>query len=235
MGENLKQEGRDIKLEKGWKKRLEGEFNKPYMASLRAFLLKEKKEGKVIFPKSSHIFRSFNLTPFDKVRLVILGQDPYHGEGQAHGLCFSVEKGVSLPPSLKNIYKEIERDLSLKNGLEGDLSSWAEQGVLLLNSVLTVEKNSAASHSQKGWEIFTDKVIEVLNDEKENVIFLLWGKYAQEKGEKIDRKKHKVLETSHPSPFSVYRGFLGCSHFSHVNTYLKSNNLPEIDWRVRGT
>lgn len=166
------------------------------------------------------------------MKVVILGQDPYHGDGQAHGLCFSVEKGVTPPPSLQNIYKEIERDLSIKNSLEGDLSSWARQGVLLLNSVLTVERNYAASHAGKGWEIFTDKVIEVLSEEKENLVFLLWGNYAKTKGKKIDRKKHLVLESSHPSPLSVYRGFLGSSHFSKTNEYLKANGKKEIDWSV---
>ena len=223
---------KEIKLEKSWKKRLEGEFEKPYMIELKKFLQSEKKKGKIIFPKGEDVFRSLNLTPFDKVKVVILGQDPYHGDGQAHGLCFSVTKGTKLPPSLQNIYKEIARDIGLQNGSDGDLSEWAEQGVLLLNSVLTVERSCAASHSKKGWEIFTDKVIEILNNERENVVFLLWGKYAQDKGSKIDRNKHKVLAASHPSPFSFYRGFSGCSHFSQANDYLASHAQKQIDWSV---
>lgn len=232
MNEDSKQAEKEVQLEAGWKQRLAGEFSKPYMKELRRFVLQEKKQGKMIYPKGQDIFRSFNLAPFDQVRLVILGQDPYHGEGQAHGLCFSVPDDVKLPPSLQNIYKEIHRDLGIENGHSGNLSSWAEQGVLLLNSVLTVEQSQAASHSKKGWETFTDKVIEVLNEEKEHVVFLLWGRYAQEKGSHIDRKKHKVLEASHPSPFSFYRGFSGCGHFSQANQYLKSQSLPEVDWRV---
>ena len=228
----VSQERRSVKLEEGWKAFLELEFEKTYMKSLRKFLAAEKKRGKVIFPKGENIFRSFDLAPFQDVKVIILGQDPYHGDGQAHGLCFSVEKGVPLPPSLKNIYKEIERDLRIKNSLEGDLSSWSKQGVLLLNSVLTVEKNHAASHAGKGWETFTDKVIEVLSEEKENLVFLLWGNYAKTKGKKIDRKKHLVLESSHPSPLSFYRGFLGSSHFSKTNKYLKASGKKEIDWCV---
>lgn len=233
MKENLlTAKKKDIKLEKKWKGFLQEEFDKPYMKELRNFLYEEKQKGKVIFPKGSDIFRSFNLTPFDEVKVIMLGQDPYHGPGQAHGLCFSVEKGIKPPPSLMNIFKEIERDLSINNTEAGDLTRWAEQGVLLLNSVLTVEQNRAASHSQKGWETFTDKVIEVLNDKKDHLVFMLWGKYAQEKGKKIDTRKHKVLTTSHPSPFSFYRGFLGCSHFSKTNHYLSSHAIPEINWRV---
>ncbi len=228
----VSQQRRSVKLEEGWKSFLELEFEKNYMKSLREFLAAEKKKGKVIFPKGENIFRSFDLAPFEDVKVVILGQDPYHGDGQAHGLCFSVEKGVTPPPSLQNIYKEIERDLNIKNSLEGDLSSWAKQGVLLLNSVLTVERNHAASHAGKGWETFTDKVIEVLSEEKENLVFLLWGNYAKTKGKKINRKKHLVLESSHPSPLSFYRGFLGSSHFSKTNEYLKAQGKNEINWCV---
>lgn len=232
MTSEVSQERRAVKLEGGWKSFLEPEFEKDYMTSLREFLVAEKKKGKKIFPKGEDIFRSFDLAPFSEVKVVILGQDPYHGDGQAHGLCFSVEKGVRPPPSLQNIYKEMDRDLGIKNSGDGDLSSWAKQGVLLLNSVLTVERNNAASHSGKGWETFTDKVIEVLSEEKENLVFLLWGNYAKTKGQKIDRKKHLVLESPHPSPFSFHRGFLGNSHFSKTNDYLKAHGKKEIDWRV---
>ena len=223
---------RCIDLEAGWKELLQGEFDKPYMQELRAFLLEEKKQGKVIFPKGSDIFKSFNLTPFEKVKVVIIGQDPYHGFGQAHGLCFSVPQGVKAPPSLVNIYKEINRDLGFLNEGTGNLESWAKQGVLLLNSVLTVEQGKAASHSGKGWEQFTDKVIDVLNEKREGLVFLLWGRYAQEKGGRIDRKKHKVLMSPHPSPFSFHRGFLGNAHFSQTNAYLKQSSQNMIDWHV---
>ena len=233
LSDPLIQVQRNINLEDGWKKRLEGEFVKPYMKDLKDFLCEEKKQGKNIFPKEEKIFQSLNLTSFDNVRLVILGQDPYHGDGQAHGLSFSVPKTEKIPPSLKNIFKEIHRDIGTENKSHGDLSVWGKQGVLLLNSVLTVEKSKPASHSKKGWEIFTDKIIDIINNEKENVVFLLWGRYAQDKGNKINRLKHKVLMTSHPSPFSVYRGFLGSSHFSEANAYLKSKSIKEIDWSVR--
>lgn len=229
---SLSTDRRNIDLPEKWKAFLAEEFTQPYMEDLRGFLLEEKKKGKVIFPKGQDIFKTFHLTPFDKVKVVIIGQDPYHGPGQAHGLCFSVPEGIKAPPSLVNIYKEINRDLGLSFSESGNLESWAKQGVLLLNSVLTVEQKKAASHSGKGWETFTDKVIQVLNDNCEGLVFMLWGKYAQEKGQRIDRTKHKVLMTSHPSPFSVYRGFLGSSHFSETNNYLRQQNKEEINWQV---
>lgn len=223
---------KNIDLEEKWKLLLSEEFQKPYMAELRKFLREEKAQGKVIFPKGKDIFKSFNLTPFDQVKVVMIGQDPYHGPNQAHGLCFSVPEGIKPPPSLMNIYKELHRDLNLSNGPSGNLENWAKQGVLLLNSVLTVEQSKAASHSGKGWEQFTDKVIDVLNEHREGLVFMLWGKYAQEKGKRIDRKKHKVLMTSHPSPFSVYRGFLGSSHFSQANQFFKEKSQAEINWQA---
>jgi uracil-DNA glycosylase len=186
---------------------------------------------KIIYPKTENVFNAFRKTPFDKVRVIILGQDPYHNPDQAHGLCFSVQKGVVLPPSLKNIYKEIESDLGIKKDFgKGNLEPWAKQGVFLLNAVLTVEKNKAGSHADKGWEEFTDEVIKQLSDKKENLVFLLWGNYAKQKGQVIDRKKHLVLETTHPSPFSAYNGFFGCKHFSQANKYLQKHSREKIEW-----
>lgn len=219
-------------MEASWKSLLAEEFDQRYMQELRAFLLSEKQAGKTIYPPGDVIFNAFNLTPFEKVRVVIIGQDPYHGPNQAHGLCFSVESGVRLPPSLQNIYKEINAELGIEFGADGCLIPWANQGVLLLNSVLTVEKGKAGSHQKKGWESFTDRVIEILNAQHPSCIFLLWGSYAQNKGQFIDRCKHLVLESPHPSPFSAHRGFLGNGHFRKVNDYLKRKGSEPIDWRI---
>jgi len=223
-----------IQLESGWKDQLLDEFNKPYMSDLKNFLRTEISSRKTIYPKGSEYFNAFNSTPFDKVKVVILGQDPYHGAGQAHGLCFSVPPGVDSPPSLINVLKEIKADLNLNSGdfRHGNLKYWADQGVLLLNSVLTVEAGRAASHQGKGWEIFTDSAIAVLNEEKVNVVFMLWGAYAQRKGEAIDRRRHLVLTAPHPSPLSAHRGFLGCRHFSRTNAYLVEHGQDPIDWRL---
>lgn len=224
---------RTVQLEPGWLSRLEGEFGKEYMVRLRAFLLAEKQAGKVIFPPGPEIFNALNTTPFDRVRVVIFGQDPYHGPGQAHGLCFSVRRGVPIPPSLVNIYKELQEDLGIVPPAHGCLESWARQGVLLLNAVLTVEQHQAGSHHGRGWELFTDRVAEILNAEREHLVFMLWGSPARKKGAGIDRSRHLVLEAPHPSPLSVYRGFAGCRHFSKCNAYMKAQGLPEIDWEIK--
>ncbi len=223
-----------VQLEPGWFEQLAPEFDLPYMASLREFLVAENAAGKVIYPDGSEYFNALNSTPFESVKVVILGQDPYHGPNQAHGLCFSVRQGVPLPPSLKNIYKEIQSDLGFdtKAFNHGCLQGWASQGVLLLNSVLTVEQNHAASHQGKGWEVFTDRVIECLARREKPCVFLLWGNYAQKKGAVIDRAKHKVLTAPHPSPLSAHRGFLGCKHFSQCNSLLGELGETAIDWRV---
>ena len=202
------------------------------MVQLRAFLLAEKAVGKQIFPEGSEWFRALDLTPLDKVRVVILGQDPYHGPGQAHGLCFSVKPGVRPPPSLVNIYKELQSDLGIARASHGFLEYWAQQGVLLLNSVLTVEMATAASHQKKGWELFTDAVIRLVNAKEQPVVFMLWGAYAQKKAAFVATDKHLVLKASHPSPLSAHNGFLGCRHFSQCNAFLESNNLPPIDWAL---
>ena len=227
----MNDESTRIQLVEDWKVHLGGEFAKPYMQSLKAFLLQEKAAGKVIYPKGKDIFHALNATPFEKVRVVILGQDPYHGPNQAHGLCFSVQEGVPMPPSLKNIYKELKQDLGVVAPNHGSLEAWAQQGVLLLNSVLTVEAEHAASHQGKGWEQFTDKVVEVLNREREHLVFILWGAYAKKKGAIVDRSKHLVLEAAHPSPLSVTK-FLGCRHFSQTNQYLESQGLAPIEWQI---
>jgi uracil-DNA glycosylase len=221
-----------IKLENSWKKELLDEFEKDYMLQLRTFLIQEKKNRKIIYPAGNEIFNALNLTPFDKVKVVILGQDPYHGPNQAHGLCFSVKTGVPQPPSLKNIFQEIQSDLGLQPPNHGCLTHWSEQGVLLLNSVLTVEKSKAGSHQGKGWELFTDKIIEILNHKKSGIVFLLWGSYAQKKGQYIDQQKHLVLTSPHPSPLSAHRGFFGNRQFSNANLYLKNQSKPEIDWQI---
>jgi uracil-DNA glycosylase len=221
-----------IKLEASWKKELLPEFQQPYMTSLRAFLAREKRAGKEIYPRGADMFNAFNLTPFDKVKVVILGQDPYHGPGQAHGLCFSVLPGMSVPPSLINIYKEIHRDLGIVPPRHGHLVSWAKQGVLLLNSVLSVEKKRAGSHQKQGWEQFTDRAVTLLNQGHEGLVFLLWGSYAQNKGQFIDTRRHLVLKSAHPSPLSAHRGFLGNGHFSRANHYLAARGKKGIDWRL---
>jgi uracil-DNA glycosylase len=221
-----------LKLEESWKQRLRQEFEQDYMLQLRAFLLQEKQAGKQIFPAGNDIFNALNSTPFETVKVVILGQDPYHGPGQAHGLCFSVRPGVEIPPSLRNIYKEIAADLGIAPARSGCLQSWAEQGVLLLNAVLTVESGKAAAHQGRGWERFTDRIIALLNEQGQHIVFMLWGSYAQKKGQIIDRSRHLVLESPHPSPLSASRGFFGNHHFSRANQYLLANGRDAVDWRV---
>lgn len=222
-----------VKLESSWLKVLNQEFEKVYMKTLKQFLVDEKKDGKTIYPKGDDIFNAFTLTPFDEVKVVILGQDPYHGANQAHGLSFSVQKGIRFPPSLKNVFKELETDIEdFKIPKNGDLSNWAKQGVLMLNSSLTVNAGDAGSHQDKGWEIFTDEVIRVLSDKKENIIFILWGKFAQEKEELIDISKHHIIKSKHPSPFSAYSGFFGSKPFSKTNDILKKLSKTEIDWNL---
>lgn len=221
-----------IKLEASWKEALHGEFEKPYMKELGDFLRAEKAAGKVIFPPGPLIFNALNSTPLDKVKVVIIGQDPYHGPGQAHGLCFSVQPGVPTPPSLQNIYKELQRDLNLPIPSHGYLQHWAEQGVLLLNTSLTVEQARAGSHAQAGWQQFTDKVIEVVSQRCEHLVFLLWGSHAQGKQKLIDAQKHLILKSAHPSPLSAYRGFLGNGHFSRTNKFLEQHGLAPIDWSL---
>ncbi len=219
-------------LEESWQEVLGTEFDKPYMQQLRAFLRQEKDAKKIIYPKSKNVFHAFVKAPFSKVKVVILGQDPYHGPDQAHGLCFSVPPGIPKPPSLVNIFKELQSDLNIPPSSNGCLENWANQGVLLLNSVLTVEKGMAASHQGKGWEVFTDQVITALNEQLNGLVFLLWGAYAQRKGQFIDQYRHKVLKAPHPSPFSAHQGFLGCKHFSATNDYLQHQGKTPIDWRV---
>ncbi|WP_373998349.1 uracil-DNA glycosylase [Bdellovibrio bacteriovorus] len=227
--ENSKSE---IKLDSSWKRRLQSEFDSERMKTLREFLVQEYKKGKTIYPRGEEWFAAMNLTPFDKVKVVIVGQDPYHGPGQAHGLCFSVRDGVRFPPSLQNIFKELNSDLGLQIPKSGCLTKWAEQGVLLLNAVLTVEDGKAAAHQKKGWEEFTDKIIHLLNEEREHLVFILWGSYAQKKAAFVDRKKHLVIEAVHPSPLSAHRGFFGTKPFSKTNAYLRSHGIPEIDWSL---
>lgn len=222
----------NIQLEPSWLAVLGAEFEQPYMRELRQFLLTEKQGGKVIYPPGPQIFNALNTTPFDAVKVVILGQDPYHGPGQAHGLSFSVPPGVRIPPSLRNIYREIELDLGLTMPAHGCLQPWAEQGVLLLNATLTVEQAQANSHQGRGWEVFTDRVVQALSAQRSGLVFLLWGSYAQKKGRVIDRSKHCVLESVHPSPLSAHRGFLGCRHFSQTNHYLQQQGLPPVDWSL---
>jgi len=221
-----------VKLEDSWKRRLDGEFTKDYMVALKAFLTAEIAAGKCLYPHGTEYFSALDHTPFSAVKVVILGQDPYHGEGQAHGLSFSVKPGVSVPPSLKNIYKEMKEDLGISQPGHGYLVPWAEQGVLLLNAVLTVEARSAGAHQGKGWEAFTDAVVDVLNRERSGLVFMLWGSHAQKKGAKIDRTKHLVLEGPHPSPLSAYRGFFGCKHFSKANAYLEAHGKTPINWQL---
>ena len=207
-------------IELSWQNKLTVDFNANYMMQLKSFLMKEKKAKKIIFPRGRDIFKAFELTPFDKVKVVLLGQDPYHGPGQAHGLCFSVPHGIACPPSLLNIYKELHSDLNILPAEHGCLEKWAKQGVLLLNSVLTVEKGKAASHQGRGWEKFTDRVIQVLNEKQDPIIFVLWGAYAQRKGEVIDLRRHGVIKSTHPSPLSAHRGFFGSKPFSRINDFL---------------
>lgn len=222
-----------IQLEPGWKNHLKDEFSQDYMQALKAFLLQEKQAGKIIFPPGQEYFNALKLTPFDQVKVVILGQDPYHGPHQAHGLCFSVRPEVKIPPSLKNIYLEMKTDLGIAPANHGCLTHWAEQGVLLLNSVLTVEKGKPGSHRGKGWERFTDRIIHVLNQEKQHLVFILWGAYAQEKGGFIDTGRHLVLKSAHPSPYSVQK-FFGNHHFSQTNRYLETHGIAPIHWQLPG-
>jgi uracil-DNA glycosylase len=233
LGEQTKQR---IKLHESWRTPLMAEFESPYMQALRRFLIDEKAAGKRIFPKSDEWFRALDLTPLDEVRVVILGQDPYHGAGQAHGLCFSVQPGLRQPPSLLNIYKELKEDIGIPPASHGFLEHWARQGVLLLNSVLTVEMGQAAAHQGRGWERFTDAVIRLVNAKPEPVVFLLWGNYAQKKAafvDSIDRGgRHLVLKAAHPSPLSAHNGFLGCKHFSKANAFLKQHGGKPIDWAL---
>lgn len=225
--------GDRIRLEESWKARLGDYLKRDDMQSLRRFLRERMQKGARVFPPAPQIFAALDATPFDKVKVVILGQDPYHGFGQAHGLCFSVQHGTAVPPSLVNIYKELQRDLGIAPPQHGCLTHWAEQGVLLLNAVLTVEEGRAGAHQGKGWEGFTDHVVDVLNREREHLVFLLWGSYAQAKGKMIDTAKHRVLKAPHPSPLSAHRGFIGCGHFSKTNEYLVRHGMTPIDWAVR--
>ena len=220
----------NVNIEESWKQVLADEFSSLYFKNLVAFVRAEYANG-VVYPPGKYIFEAFNRTPFDKVKVVILGQDPYHEPNQAHGLCFSVQKGVRLPPSLVNIYKELEDEFGTKFlDRDGDLSHWADQGVLLLNATLTVAAGNAGSHQGRGWEMFTDAVVSKLAEQRENLVFMLWGSYARRKGAVINRKRHLVLECAHPSPLSVYRGFFGCGHFKKANEYFASNGLPSINW-----
>lgn len=223
----------DVKIESSWKEVLKNEFTKSYFQQIVTFLKTERMAGKTIYPPGSMIFNAFNHTPFNKVKVVILGQDPYHGPGQAHGLCFSVQDGVPPPPSLINIYKEIQSDIGIgMNAKSGNLTKWADQGVFLLNASLTVRANEPMSHSKIGWAEFTDAVIKKISDEKKGVVFLLWGKFAQEKQILIDETKHHVLKAAHPSPFSADKGFFGCKHFSKTNEYLVKEGLSPVDWKI---
>ena len=219
----------DVRINPTWKHLLVDEFTKPYFKTLTNFV-KEEYKYSTIFPPASEIFTAFDLCPVDKVRVVILGQDPYHGQGQAHGLCFSVNPEIKIPPSLVNIFKEIKSDLDKPFPPNGDLRRWAQQGVLLLNSTLTVRESRAGSHQKQGWEQFTDKVISKISETKTNIVFLLWGNFAKSKSVLIDSQRHLILEAAHPSPFSAYNGFFGCRHFSKTNTYLREHGLGEIEW-----
>lgn len=220
----------EVRIEPSWKKALEEEFGKEYFKALTDFVKNEYKTAKV-FPGPKDIFRAFDLCPFDEVKVVIIGQDPYHGPGQANGLCFAVGPDIKLPPSLQNIFKEIKNDLGIEPVLNGDLSRWAKQGVLMLNATLTVRAHSPGSHQGKGWEEFTNAAIQTLSDKCEHLVFILWGNYAKQKGVIIDRSKHCVIEAAHPSPFSAHSGFFGSKPFSKTNTYLREQGGPEIDWR----
>ncbi len=222
----------DVQIEQGWKQILQDEFSKPYFEQIALFLKAEKKAGKVIYPPGPLIFNAFNTTPFDNVKVVILGQDPYHGPGQAHGLCFSVPYGVQPPPSLVNIFKEIQQDLGLPVPNHGNLEKWAQQGVLLLNASLTVEAHQPMSHSKVGWHHFTDDVIRIISEKKEHVVFILWGSFAKTKAELIDKNKHLILTAAHPSPLSAYNGFFGCRHFSKANDWLQAKGISAIDWSL---
>jgi uracil-DNA glycosylase len=220
----------DVKIEESWKKALASEFEKDYFKQLTDFVRSEYMSGKTIYPEPKNIFNAFNLCPLNNVKVVIIGQDPYHEPGQAHGLCFSVQKGIELPPSLVNIYKEIEQDIGHKSITNGDLSDWARQGVLLLNSTLTVLAHVAASHSGHGWETFTDAVIKAVNENRKNVVYMLWGSFAQKKADFVDMQNNLILKSAHPSPLSAYRGFFGNHHFSRANEYLQQYGESPINW-----
>lgn len=223
---------KEIDLTSQWNQQLEEEFKKDYMQSLREFLVQRKQQGATIYPPGSQWFAALNNTPFDQVKVVILGQDPYHGRGQAHGLCFSVLPNIKVPPSLANIYKEIKSDLGIDQPNHGCLTSWAKQGVLLLNATLTVEEGQAGAHQGKGWETFTDTIISKINSQRQGIVFMLWGSYAQNKASMIDTQRHLVLKSVHPSPLSAYRGFFGCGHFSKANHYLQQQGTSPIDWQL---
>lgn len=225
-------QGERVKLENSWKVALQEEFEQPYMKQLGEFLRSEKAAGKVIYPPGSLIFHALNSTPLERVRVVILGQDPYHGAGQAHGLCFSVQPGVAPPPSLQNIFKELKRDLNLDVPSHGYLQHWADQGVLMLNTSLTVEQGLAGSHAKMGWQRLTDRIIEVISERRSEVVFLLWGAHAQSKARLIDPTRHLLLKSVHPSPLSAHRGFIGNGHFSRANQFLKQRGLEPIDWKL---
>jgi uracil-DNA glycosylase len=222
----------EIRLEASWKQRLLAEFNKDYMRNLKQFVKSQIAAKKLIYPRAAEFFAALDATPFESVKVVILGQDPYHGPGQAHGLCFSVRQGVDIPPSLQNIFKELRNDVGFVPPQHGCLTKWSEQGVLLLNATLSVEAGKAGSHQGRGWEQFTDRVIELLNAEREHLVFMLWGSFAQKKGAQIDSRRHLVLKAPHPSPLSAHRGFLGCHHFSKANEYLAKHGERPIDWQI---
>ena len=222
----------NIQIDPSWKKALAQEFGQAYFAEIKQFILSEKQKGKRIYPPGSQIFNAFDLTPFDQVKVVILGQDPYHGPGQAHGLSFSVPPGIKAPPSLVNIFKELKSDLNIDPPHHGNLETWARQGVLLLNAVLTVNDSEAASHKNAGWERFTDAVIKTISVHREHVVFILWGRFAQNKETLIDTKKHLIIKSAHPSPLSAHAGFLGSKPFSKTNSYLRSQGIREIDWKL---
>jgi uracil-DNA glycosylase len=222
----------NVNIDPSWKAILSNEFSQPYFAGIKQFILNEKQKGKRVYPPGSQIFNAFNLTPFEKVKVVILGQDPYHGAGQAHGLSFSVPQGIAQPPSLVNIFKELKSDLGIDPPHHGNLEAWAKQGVLLLNAVLTVNDAEAASHKNAGWEKYTDAVIRTISERKEHVVFILWGRFAQNKESLIDKTKHLIIKSAHPSPLSAHAGFFGSGPFSKTNAYLKENGIQEIDWRL---
>ncbi|WP_114791115.1 uracil-DNA glycosylase [Niabella yanshanensis] len=222
----------DVQIEASWKEQLKEEFDKPYFSNIVNHLKTEKEQNKIIYPPGRMIFNAFNSTPFDKVKVLILGQDPYHGPGQAHGLCFSVQPGVPAPPSLVNIFKELQTDIGMERPKNGDLSKWAAEGVFLLNASLTVRAGEPMSHAKIGWAQFTDAVIKKIAEEKEHVVFLLWGKFAQEKAAFIDESKHHILKAAHPSPLSAHAGFLGCQHFSKTNQYLMKHGIEPVDWKL---
>jgi uracil-DNA glycosylase len=222
----------DVQIEASWKEKLKHEFAQPYFANIVKHLKTEREQKKIIYPPGQMIFNAFNSTPFDRVKVLILGQDPYHGPGQAHGLCFSVQPGVPPPPSLVNIFKELQTDIGMERPANGDLSKWAAEGVFLLNASLTVRAAEPMSHAKIGWAQFTDAVIRTIAEEKQNVVFLLWGKFAQEKAAFIDPSKHLILKAAHPSPLSAHAGFLGCRHFSKTNDYLMEKGITPVDWKL---